>query len=250
MSGFVQVNFRMPAELKEKLEFSADKNGRSITSELVTRLEQSFAAQVINLQGQGIAPPEEYKASTKINRKFIFTEWHPLHDLEEIGDFMIYNERVRMSCAEYMSGFFNDHPTYEFISFEFKSRIEKIHRKEQEILYGIRIWYTYPVNGKPLQKVGEWENLDQINFNKLISGQYYWVCGIDGDSSINSGIEHKKEVAYAQYIADGSVYPSALGVCFTDGDKIYYARQYIPKEKAEIFSEEYPPLPPNIEPSI
>lgn len=37
-----QVNFRIPQELKEKLEQSAKESGRSITSELVTRLEQSF----------------------------------------------------------------------------------------------------------------------------------------------------------------------------------------------------------------
>lgn len=39
----VQVNFRMPKELKDKLEYSATVNGRSITSELTTRLEDSFA---------------------------------------------------------------------------------------------------------------------------------------------------------------------------------------------------------------
>lgn len=45
MSDFeiVQVNFRMPKELKDKLEKAAHESGRSITSELVTRLEQSFA---------------------------------------------------------------------------------------------------------------------------------------------------------------------------------------------------------------
>lgn len=40
-----QVNFRIPAELKEKLEESAKESGRSITSELVLRLEQSFATE-------------------------------------------------------------------------------------------------------------------------------------------------------------------------------------------------------------
>lgn len=38
----VQVNFRMPKELKDKLERSANESGRSITSELVTRLEKTF----------------------------------------------------------------------------------------------------------------------------------------------------------------------------------------------------------------
>lgn len=37
-----QVNFRIPAELKAKLEQAAHENGRSITNELVARLEASF----------------------------------------------------------------------------------------------------------------------------------------------------------------------------------------------------------------
>lgn len=38
----VQVNFRLPQELKDKLEQSAQENGRSITSELIIRLDESF----------------------------------------------------------------------------------------------------------------------------------------------------------------------------------------------------------------
>ena len=41
----VQVNFRMPLALKNQLESAAKERGRSITSELVTRLEQSFAEE-------------------------------------------------------------------------------------------------------------------------------------------------------------------------------------------------------------
>lgn len=37
-----QVNFRIPADLKDKLQQSADENSRSITAELVLRLENSF----------------------------------------------------------------------------------------------------------------------------------------------------------------------------------------------------------------
>lgn len=37
-----QVNFRIPLELKERIENAAADSGRSITSELVTRLEASF----------------------------------------------------------------------------------------------------------------------------------------------------------------------------------------------------------------
>ena len=42
MSEIVQVNFRMPKELKDRLEASAQESGRSITAELVMRLERSF----------------------------------------------------------------------------------------------------------------------------------------------------------------------------------------------------------------
>lgn len=40
-----QVNFRIPADLKDKIEAAAADNGRSITGELVTRLEASFDAE-------------------------------------------------------------------------------------------------------------------------------------------------------------------------------------------------------------
>lgn len=38
-----QVNFRIPAELKEQLDQSAKDNNRTLTSELVTRLTDSFS---------------------------------------------------------------------------------------------------------------------------------------------------------------------------------------------------------------
>lgn len=37
-----QVNFRMPADLKERLEDAAKKQGRSVTQEIIQRLEHSF----------------------------------------------------------------------------------------------------------------------------------------------------------------------------------------------------------------
>ena len=40
-----QVNFRIPLELKEKIEKAAADSGRSITSELITRLDASFAEE-------------------------------------------------------------------------------------------------------------------------------------------------------------------------------------------------------------
>ena len=43
---YSQVNFRIPTKLKEKIEESASTNDRSITAELVARLEQSFEPEV------------------------------------------------------------------------------------------------------------------------------------------------------------------------------------------------------------
>lgn len=37
-----QVNFRIPAELKDKLDSAAKENGRTITAELILRLEMTF----------------------------------------------------------------------------------------------------------------------------------------------------------------------------------------------------------------
>lgn len=39
-----QVNFRIPASLKEKLEAAAFENKRTLTAELVSRVESSFAS--------------------------------------------------------------------------------------------------------------------------------------------------------------------------------------------------------------
>lgn len=83
----------------------------------------------------------------KVKRKIIFTEWHPTHlELEYSEGFISHNENVRMACSKYMSDFFNDYPSHELITFEFKSQIQKIHKKDQEVLFGIRIWYSYPVS--------------------------------------------------------------------------------------------------------
>ena len=41
----VQYQLRMPSELREKVRVSAEKNDRSMNSELVLRLEQSFAQE-------------------------------------------------------------------------------------------------------------------------------------------------------------------------------------------------------------
>lgn len=43
-----QVNVRLPAELKSELDESSAAEGRSLTAEIVTRLEWSFQAQLLD----------------------------------------------------------------------------------------------------------------------------------------------------------------------------------------------------------
>ena len=37
-----QVNFRIPSDLKDKLDLAARENGRTLTAELILRLESTF----------------------------------------------------------------------------------------------------------------------------------------------------------------------------------------------------------------
>lgn len=43
---YTQVNFRIPTKLKEDIEEAAQGNERSITSEIVARLEKSFEPEL------------------------------------------------------------------------------------------------------------------------------------------------------------------------------------------------------------
>lgn len=49
----MQVNFRMPAELKARLEQAAKENHRSVTAELVARLESTFMQPVSDSDAEG-----------------------------------------------------------------------------------------------------------------------------------------------------------------------------------------------------
>ena len=46
-----QLNFRIPAELRDKLEAAAKMNNRSLTGELIARLEISFDADALSEDG-------------------------------------------------------------------------------------------------------------------------------------------------------------------------------------------------------
>ena len=60
----VQVNFRLPLEIKEKVEESANLNGQSITAEIIERLQNSFEyenllMENLELQGQLVESESE-----------------------------------------------------------------------------------------------------------------------------------------------------------------------------------------------
>ena len=43
----LQVNIRMPAELKERIERATDASGRSLNAEILYRLQRTFEANII-----------------------------------------------------------------------------------------------------------------------------------------------------------------------------------------------------------
>ncbi|HBO3290780.1 Arc family DNA-binding protein [Pseudomonas aeruginosa] len=96
-----QVNFRMPAELKEKLEQAAAANHRSITAELVSRLQDSFFHEnvgrhqnagfidvVLDAQGEPISWDEIREHIRGINRE---------------GNFEVFEQRVTVLTPELVS---------------------------------------------------------------------------------------------------------------------------------------------------
>lgn len=40
-----QINFRLPQELKDRIEQSAKDNGRSVTQEVIARIDLSYSAE-------------------------------------------------------------------------------------------------------------------------------------------------------------------------------------------------------------
>lgn len=46
-----QLNIRIPADLKQRLEAAAKESGRSVTSEIITRLESTLTPTLPSLNG-------------------------------------------------------------------------------------------------------------------------------------------------------------------------------------------------------
>lgn len=55
-----QLKFRVPAELKERIQAAADEQGRSMNAEIVARLESSFA------EGEPRLTPEKIREVVEI----------------------------------------------------------------------------------------------------------------------------------------------------------------------------------------
>ncbi|KQD03315.1 Arc family DNA-binding protein [Acinetobacter soli] len=70
---YSQVNFRIPTKLKEDIEKASIANNRSITAELVSRLEQSFAMPLE-------FKPDDKEMITKIVALSMQTLIEKLHD--------------------------------------------------------------------------------------------------------------------------------------------------------------------------
>lgn len=65
-----QLNFRCPAELKDRLEAAAEASGRSLTQEIVARLATSF--ELARETDAAIARLEELQAGmTRIEAKIV-----------------------------------------------------------------------------------------------------------------------------------------------------------------------------------
>ena len=68
ISEQVQVNFRMPVELRDRIKAAADDNGRSMNAEIIIRLDRTFEPPVdmpdIELDA------EELQQMDKIMREF------------------------------------------------------------------------------------------------------------------------------------------------------------------------------------
>ncbi len=56
-----QLNFRIPAELRDKLEAAAQANKRSLTGELIARLEATFDETVVTTVEAKVRPGSEEK---------------------------------------------------------------------------------------------------------------------------------------------------------------------------------------------
>ena len=98
---YSQVNFRIPSKLKEDIEKAAFANNRSITSELVSRLEDSFIPKTLTPSPEMVKYKEEMEAQTKIllesQRVLLEQNERQAKILAELKDFQAWKNQQKKS---------------------------------------------------------------------------------------------------------------------------------------------------------
>lgn len=128
-----QFKIRLPHELKDKIRASADEHNRTMTADIVARLEQTFTTQTIAPVGITTQIP------IKNSKRYIFTEWRYTESYDPNAR-LEHNEKARMAGCAFLTRFFKDHPEHQFVKLE---NITSLDNKGREVLDGLRIWYTY-----------------------------------------------------------------------------------------------------------
>lgn len=129
--------------LKEELLQSQDVWKRSqirLTPTLYNAVLEYASEHDLSLNSALMHLTDEGLVSSKKSgkRKVIFTEYNPIAHYDDYSP--SNNEAIRMECAEFITRFFNDHPDHEFMQLESKTTTNK---KGQEVMTGVRIWYSY-----------------------------------------------------------------------------------------------------------
>lgn len=100
----VQVNFRMPQELREKLQASAEANNRTITSEIVARLELSFAVQSLKPAQQAEALNTVAEVLVKLEKSIEARD----HVIKALGTQLATIARITAKNQPEISDFLHD----------------------------------------------------------------------------------------------------------------------------------------------
>lgn len=83
----VQVNFRMPEALKAELEIASKANNRSLTAEIVSRLEYTLTRDRVNRRMDKLREPEHVAPAAELKRIMQETMEKFVQELEDRGVF-------------------------------------------------------------------------------------------------------------------------------------------------------------------
>ncbi|MCC4607153.1 Arc family DNA-binding protein [Xanthomonas campestris] len=91
-----QVNIRLPAGLKAELDKAAEKAGRSLTAEIVQRLEESFQAKPLTVQSLMPVVSAAYRSALETQRALR----DQLRELTEEGPLPGNSNEAQMGARE------------------------------------------------------------------------------------------------------------------------------------------------------